>query len=403
VTVTGVDRLADPRRTGGLDDAVLVDRIRAQAATIMTELVEAIQAGIPEYARPADARYARTVRMAVEASLGHFLDLLERRSSERAEWRELFRAIGAGEQREGRSLDPLQAATRLGARLGWRWLVGFAETEGLPLPVLGRLAELLFGYLDQVAVASAAGYAQAQAAEAGELARRRRRLLELLLAEPAVPVEALSAAAQAAGWPLPARLAAVAVPATWSRPPLLAPDVLVGLERAQPCLVVPEPERLAQRRALAAGLRGVPAAVGVPVPPAAAASSLRWARQALDLAERGVLPGHRGPEPVWCADHLATLAIFRDERLLAVLAERRLAPLSGLRAGPRRLLGETLLAWLQLDKNATEVAARLHVHPQTVRYRLRQLDGLFGPALRDPAQRLDLEVALLAERAGVPG
>ena len=379
----------------GVDDAVLVARIRDQAATIAAEMTAAIQAGIPEYARPADARYPRVVRMAVDASLNHFLDLLQQRDSGRPEWRELFRAIGAGEQREGRSLDALQAATRLGARLGWRWLVDFAQAEGLPLPVLGRLAELLFGYLDQVADASAAGYAQAQAAEAGELDRRRRRLLELLLAEPAVPVETLATAAQAARWPLPARLAAVAVSATLFHTPLLPPDVLVGLERPQPCLLVPEPERLAQRRALTAGLRGVPAAVGVPVPPADAASSLRWARQALDLAERGLLPG----EPVWCTEHLATLALFRDERLLAVLVGRRLAPLAGLRAGPRRLLTDTLLAWLQLDRNATDVAARLHVHPQTVRYRLRQLDTLFGPALRDPAQRLELEVALLAERA----
>jgi PucR C-terminal helix-turn-helix domain len=383
----------------GVDDAVLVARIRGQAATIAAELAAAIQAGIPEYARPADARYTRTVQLAVDASLNHFLDLLQQRDSGRTQWRELFREIGAGEQREGRSLDALQAATRLGARLGWRWLIDFAQTEGLPLPVLGRLAELLFGYLDQVADASATGYAQAQAAEAGELDRRRRRLLELLLAEPAVPVEALAAAAEAARWPLPARLAAVAVPATLSHPPLLPPDVLVGLERPQPCLLVPEPEHLAQRRALTAGLRGGPAAVGVPVPPADAASSLRWARQALDLAERGVLSG----ELVWCTDHIATLALFRDERLLAELVTRQLAPLAGLRPGPRRLLTDTLLAWLQLDKNATEVAARLHVHPQTVRYRLRQLDALFGPALRDPAQRLELEVALLAERAVVTG
>ena len=366
----------------GVDDAVLVARIRDQAATIAAEMTAAIQAGIPEYARPADARYPRVIRMAVDASLNHFLDLLQQRDSGRPEWRELFRAIGAGEQREGRSLDALQAATRLGARLGWRWLVDFAQAEGLPLPVLGRLAELLFGYLDQVANASAAGYAQAQAAEAGELDRRRRRLLELLLAEPAVPVETLATAAQAARWPLPARLAAVAVPATLSHTPLLPPDVVAKTAAKY-------------QEALTAGLRGVPAAVGVPVPPADAASSLRWARQALDLAERGLLPG----EPVWCTEHLATLALFRDERLLAVLVGRRLAPLAGLRAGPRRLLTDTLLAWLQLDRNATDVAARLHVHPQTVRYRLRQLDTLFGPALRDPAQRLELEVALLAERA----
>ena len=61
----------------GVDDAVLVARIRDQAATIAAEMTAAIQAGIPEYARPADARYPRVVRMAVDASLNHFLDLLQ--------------------------------------------------------------------------------------------------------------------------------------------------------------------------------------------------------------------------------------------------------------------------------------------------------------------------------------
>jgi hypothetical protein len=387
VAATNVDAPAVP--------PLLADRIRAQTPTIAAEMVSEIQARIPEYRRPADAAYTRTVQLGVEASLRHFLDLLERRAPETGEWRELFRAIGAGEQREGRSLDTLQAATRLGARLGWRWLVEFAESEDMPRPVLGTLAELLFGYLDQVADASAAGFTQAQEAQAGESARRRRRLVELLLS-PGVPVDALAAAARAAGWALPHRLAAVALPADpVAEPPVLPPDVLAGLERAQPCLIVPDPDTPARRRTLAGALRGTRAAVGVPVPVTDAAGSLRWARQALDLAARGVL-GPRDGGLVWCAEHLATLAVFQDGELLAVLVERRLAPLAALRPGPRRMLAGTLLAWLQADKNASEVAARLHVHPQTVRYRLRQLDRLFGPALRDPAARFELEVALLA-------
>jgi DNA-binding PucR family transcriptional regulator len=59
-------------------------------------------------------------------------------------------------------------------------------------------------------------------------------------------------------------------------------------------------------------------------------------------------------------------------------------------------LSQTLLTWLQLDRNASEVAARLHIHPQTVRYRMRQLDQLFGDQLRDPDARLELEIALRA-------
>jgi DNA-binding PucR family transcriptional regulator len=40
------------------------------------------------------------------------------------------------------------------------------------------------------------------------------------------------------------------------------------------------------------------------------------------------------------------------------------------------------------------VAVSVHVHPQTVRYRLRQVDDLFGDQLRDPDRRFELEIAL---------
>ena len=52
------------------------------------------------------------------------------------------------------------------------------------------------------------------------------------------------------------------------------------------------------------------------------------------------------------------------------------------------------LAWLQLGENAAEVAQRIHVHPQTVRYRMRQIHELFGDQLRDPDRRFELQLAL---------
>ena len=44
------------------------------------------------------------------------------------------------------------------------------------------------------------------------------------------------------------------------------------------------------------------------------------------------------------------------------------------------------------------VAAELDVHPQTVRYRVKQLRELFGERLEDPEARFELSLAL---RAGV--
>jgi DNA-binding PucR family transcriptional regulator len=49
------------------------------------------------------------------------------------------------------------------------------------------------------------------------------------------------------------------------------------------------------------------------------------------------------------------------------------------------------------------VAAALHVHPQTVRYRLTQLQELFGEQLADPAARLELALACRATGNGENG
>ncbi|HKT01318.1 MAG TPA: helix-turn-helix domain-containing protein, partial [Rugosimonospora sp.] len=210
--------------------------------------------------------------------------------------------------------------------------------------------------------------------------------------------EAIAAAATAARWPLPHRLAAVAIEpsAAHVMPPVFSPEVLVDLDRAEPALIVPDPESRGQVRVLVNSLRRHRGAVGPAVPPGAAGNSWRWARSALDLACRGLIPDD---SLVWCDDHLALLTIFQDEALLASVMERRLRPLNKVRPNQREPLADTLLAWLQQNMNASAVAASLHVHPQTVRRRLRQLDRLFGEEVHDCDVRFELEIALRAERA----
>jgi hypothetical protein len=372
--------------------------VRATIPALAAEMVQEIQTQVPEYARPLDDTYARTLRRGVEQALHRYLELLDRRGRPDQSWRELYRAIGAGEAREGRSLESLHAAVRLCGRVAWRRLGAFAECHGLPLSAVAPLAEAMFDNLDDIAEACAEGYARARATDAGERDRRRRHLLDLLLADPPAAADAVTAAATAAGWRLPRRLAAVAVDARAAEacPPVLSPEILSSLDRPERCLIVPDPRGAAQVRAVVNGLARYRAAVGPVVAPADATKSLRWARRALDLAGLGLLGEDR---LVWCDDHLATLAVFADQDLLATLVDRRLAPLAGLRDGQREPLAETLLTWLRLNMNASEVAARLHVHPQTVRHRLRQLDRLFGERIRDPEQRFELEIALRAERA----
>lgn len=49
---------------------------------------------------------------------------------------------------------------------------------------------------------------------------------------------------------------------------------------------------------------------------------------------------------------------------------------------------ETIRTYLECDANAIETAKRLGLHPNTVRYRLSRIEGLFGLRLDDPESRL---------------
>jgi DNA-binding PucR family transcriptional regulator len=104
--------------------------------------------------------------------------------------------------------------------------------------------------------------------------------------------------------------------------------------------------------------------------------------------------GVDGGPLVVAEEHLATLLLASDRGLAADLAASRLAPLAALPEGPRARMTETLRAWLDRPGQVQAVAAELGVHPQTVRYRLRQLRELFGTRLEDPEARFELSLAL---------
>jgi DNA-binding PucR family transcriptional regulator len=99
-------------------------------------------------------------------------------------------------------------------------------------------------------------------------------------------------------------------------------------------------------------------------------------------------------DPLFVDQHYDALLVHGDARLLDLLTEQALSPLDGLPAASRARAEMTLAAWLRAMGDRQEVARVLHVHPQTVRYRVTQLRSLFGPALDDPRTRLRLTLAL---------
>ncbi|MEU5808757.1 helix-turn-helix domain-containing protein [Streptomyces sp. NPDC047718] len=226
--------------------------------------------------------------------------------------------------------------------------------------------------------------------------RARRELFSALTSDMPMAEIALSELARAANWPLPPEIRAIALVTPGETQQLAAAldDALAGMVGGQPCLLVPSPEDPDARASLEVLLRGRFAAVGHPVAPRDTSHSLRWALRLLALTpNRTGLDGR----PLFVDDHLSTLLLLQDEPLAHALAARWLRPLADLTPRQSERLEVTLLAWLE-GGGAPEAAKALSVHPQTVRYRMRQLEKLFGPGLRDPRTRFELEMALRSRR-----
>lgn len=189
----------------------IADLMRPHLDSVAAEMVNAIQNNIPAFARPRDDTYGHNIRAGIEQAIHQFVEMIENPDSPREEFTKFYRALGRGEVQEGRSLDSLQAAYRLGVRVAWRRFAEFCERVEPAPHTICLLAEAFFIYIDELAAASAEGYTRAQARLSGEIQRRRRRLLDLLLAEPAASPQAIADLAGAAEWRVPETVSIVAL------------------------------------------------------------------------------------------------------------------------------------------------------------------------------------------------
>lgn len=399
--VTAVD--AEPARLWQSLPSSLASLLRPEIGDLADEIISEIQRKIPEYARPLDANYVRSIRRGVEEALHQFVDRIAHPTAIQQRCAEVHRTLGHNEMRDGRSLDSLQRAYRLGARLAWRRIMTMAARVPVSHETQLLLGEAIIAHIDELVALAVEGYAQAEARATGALARRRQRLLDMLVADPPVSQVALLEAARAAKWELPSRVVVAALDPCASRrferTSLARWQALVDLERNDPYVLVPADTGEHVDIDWGRTCLDWRVAVSAPVALADAVHALRWMRRVLALVRRGILPD----QPVtYGDDHLSSILLLGDEALVSELVQRRLAPLIELTPKERVRLGQTLLSWLQNRGGAPEIAADLHIHPQTVRRRLRRLERLFGPDLHDPDARFNLELALRAAALVLP-
>ncbi|MFB4309714.1 PucR family transcriptional regulator [Actinomadura sp. GTD37] len=373
-----------------------IARVRAELPSLAEEILEESARTVPLVAALLRGDAAAR-RPGAGGPARPYLERLANPRMSRSEEAALFRSLGEDACAQGLPLDSLQAAFRVGTQIAWRRFARVCRETGASSEQLCRLTEALFAAVDKISSDFTAGYAERADRDCGALRAKRARLLDALLSGPTA--ETAAELSRAAHWRLPRAVACVALDgparAADRMAPALDPDVLVDLQRPDPCLLLPDPDGPGRLDVLRRALRGIRHAVGPGVPPRDAQLSRRLADRALTLLRGGRLGD---VEHVRCTDHLPALLMAGDEDVARRLVARRLAVFAGMRPDQRRRLEGTLLEWLATGGTFPEVAARLSVHPQTVRYRMRRLEELFGDRLQDPGWRYETLLALQADR-----
>ncbi|MHA7190274.1 PucR family transcriptional regulator [Arthrobacter sp. MDT2-16] len=372
------------------------DRLRPLTADLVEAIIEAVPQLVPAYARPIEGNFGRGLRRGVAAALERFLELPGTSLPALSEQsRQLVAGLGRGEVRQGRSMDALLGAYRMGARVTFREMSRRSMEEGLGPAVVVDLGESIMAYIDELSAVSAEAYAFEQSERAGAVDRRRAELLELLLLGRADET-ALRQAASLADWAVPARVAVVTLPLDRAQGLRLqlGPGAIV-IERETDAVALVPGRGPRQRADLDRVLTGRGAAIGP-------AGGIEHVAQSLRLAvlAASMLPPREGAgdPPVWADDHMTEVVLAAEPSAVGELARRRLAPLADLPDSQREKLEETLLAWLRHWGQRAPIAEELGIHAQTVGYRVLQLRELFGEDLKDPKVRFELEIALRSDR-----
>lgn len=394
--------------------AQLAAAARAVASDLAAEIADEIQDKVASYAGPTDGRRHQLIETAVSAAIEHLLAVTEGRPFANARVDDMFRQMGQGEALEEGDLDATQAAFRIATQDAWRHLRALARTHHLSAHALGVLGDRMFAYLDHLVEQTRIGYDVARRRLESDRGRARRRLFDALLrGAEGEGLRILSAAAQ---WRVPERLVVAglqhgdrdageeATTTLRHRVRGLLADsrvldrVLVRPDTAGLLLLVPAAEVDDVLEVLDPVLTGEGnrLSLGWAVAPAELRDALRWVRTTLTLAAAGIVPDR---PLLRCSEHRTQLWLHAEPLLRQGMVQDLLSPLLAETPNSREILSETLLAWLESRDSAPAIAARLGVHAQTVRYRWKRINELFGESLHDPEFVVGLTLVL---KASVP-
>jgi len=308
-------------RVTGLD---LPEDVAAALLAVLPSMAErtvtAVTGEVPSYAGAFSGRMGQNIENAVQMALGGFLRLAVRAHDSDAT-ATLTPALdgayelGRGEARQGRSMDALLSAYRVGARVAWRELSATAVNAGLTADNVARFAELVFAFIDELSASSVAGHADELATTGRVRERFRERLARQLLA--GEPAEILRESAERADWRPPSTLTAVVLARTQTRglaarfgqSTLQVNEDLPGVGPSESLALLMVPDLDARHRGqLHSALQGRRALVGPARPWMLVQASYRRALRARHLT----VAGADDVDVIDTDDHLVELVLTAD-------------------------------------------------------------------------------------------
>jgi hypothetical protein len=371
-----------------MDGAELLRRDHHELVSVLAESIArhipGFITGIEDPAHPLRRQRQTVLRLSI-SGMADALDAKHSVDTPLWDWAE-FRELGRLERRYDRPLSDILRAPWAASRAIVEYTTQRADEAGLSPATLHEIAEVVIDWSDRISIAFGEGYNDESSARASELETKRRHVLELVLSDPPASPQALTTASQAARWRPPSRVRVLIAhgPQRDEYRRNLPPASLVAELNAELCALLPEPSHPPARGTRLADNTTV-AALGPPIALIDARHSAALARRAIELAVLGYFDPD---ELIDCVALELPLLVFADTPAATHFSQRILEPIAD-----KPELVATLAAWLACDGRPKAAAARLHVHPHTISYRLNQLRNLLGPIIDDPDHRAELHLA----------
>lgn len=369
---------------------------RLDRGVVAQQMVASFRSEIPGYRRLPTPVLERQIVEIAQRNVELCFDSISHGASPSPAELEPFRASARDRASEGMPLEDLLHAYRLGGRLGWRAIAAAAGDD--EQRTLVQAAELVMRYVDEVSAAVAQAYLDERQQLVSEEERAVRDVFEAIVRDQVLSGR-LERLAERHGFELTASYHpfVVQLPPGASR----RHSDLAGKLRRERVLALTEGDRVAGLLTPAARaqlrLPGALVVVGPPAQRAMLADALDEVRVVAELAERRGLEGMIAAE-----DFSLELLLRAAPRHAHDNAQRVLGPLSQ-EGTPRSTdLLETLSAFVHHDLDRRATAAALHVHPNTLDYRLRRVRELTGLDLRRPDAIARVVLALRQRALGWP-